>query len=152
MYSPPNLKLWRPRISVTLSSSCQTLLSKLWVIMLFPILFNVPFPGLVGVPPPKSRPRSPTRPAGFELAIPIVCPKFPTDLSQVVPVFRVMWLHPKRTSLTRLLEIDRVQSPTVFQIGAVVVPFPWSNCELVNGSVWYARVKRPEMRSLFVAR
>src|SRR5579862_8941827 len=136
MYSPPNLKVWRPRISVTVSSSCQTLLSKLWVTILFPILFKVPFPRLVGVPPPKSKPRSPTRLAGFEVGSPIGSPKFPTDGSQVVPVFRVMWLHPKRTSLIRLLEIVRVQSPTVFQMGAVVVPFPRSNCELLNGSVW----------------
>src|SRR5260370_32219230 len=124
MYSKPNLKVWRPRTQVIESSPCHTLLSKFCVTMLFPIQPIVPQFGLVGVPPPNARFKRPLSPAGFEFAMPIVWPKAPTELPQTVPVLRVMWLQPKRPSLTKLLEIDRVQSPTVFQIGAVTCPFP----------------------------
>src|SRR5260370_3239501 len=85
---------------------------------------------------------------GFEFGIPIVCPKLPTLGSQVLPVCRTTWFQPKRASLTRLLEMDRVQSPTVLQIGAVARPFPNKSCELLEGSTCIARVKRPESMSL----
>src|SRR5271157_5166379 len=145
IYSPPNLNAWRPRVQVIESSAWYTVLLKLCVTMLFPMLLIVPLPGLVGVPPPKSRPKRPTSELGFELGIPIVWPKAPTEGSQVDPVLRIMWFQPKRASLTKVLEMTRVQSPTALQMGAVTWPFAKRGCELVEGSVCIARVKRPEI-------
>src|ERR1700730_2343133 len=102
--------------------------------MLFPMLVKVPVPGLVGVPPPKSRPSRPTKLAGFEFGIPIDWPNAPTLESHAVPVLFTTWFHPKRRSFTRFGEMDQVQSPTVLQMGDSTVPFPSSSCELVEGS------------------
>src|SRR5258707_13447977 len=135
MYSPPNLSVWRPCVQVIESSPWYTLLVKLCVTMLFPILLSVALPGWVGVPPPKSRPKRPISAPGFEFGIPIASPNLPTLVSHVDPVFRTTWFQPKRASLTRLLEMERVQSPTTLQIGAVASPFARSSCELVEGSI-----------------
>ena len=79
------------------SSPCHTLLSKLWVTRLLPMLVSVPLPGLVGVPPPKSKAQEGRSVRiGLEFWMPIDSPKLPTDLSKVEPVFRVMWFQPKR--------------------------------------------------------
>src|SRR5215467_9419447 len=99
------------------------------------MLVSVPLPGLLGDPPPKPSPMRPSAELGFEPAIPMDSPNLPTLGSQVDPVLRMTWFQPKRASLTRLLEIERVQSPTVLQIGAVAKPFAKSGCELVVGSV-----------------
>src|SRR5690349_16864365 len=101
--------------------------------------------------PPSPRLSSPLIPEGLPFPMPIVLPNAPTLGRKLSPVFRVIWLQPNRASFTRLLLIVRVQSPTVFQIGAVDEPFAKSGCELVLGLFWYARVNRPLMRSLLVA-
>src|SRR5438552_12826181 len=120
--------------------------------MLLPMFVKVPLPGPLGDPPPKPIPIRPTAEPGFEFAIPIVCPNWPTLGSQVVPVLRITWFQPNRASLTRLLEIERVQSPTVLQIGAVAKPFPKRSWESVVGSVCLPRVKRPQSVSLLEIR
>src|SRR5215469_4391682 len=124
MYSPPNLRVWRPRVQVSESSYCQTWLLKLCVTILFPMLVNMPVPAWLGVPPPKSRPKRPINPAGFEFGIPSDVPKFPTEESQDVPVFKTMWFQPKRMSFTRVFDKVCVQSPTVLQIGPVTSALP----------------------------
>src|SRR5215470_5896922 len=96
-----------------------------------------------GVPPLRPSARRPGIPPGLELGMPIDSPKLPTEALNGVPVSRVMWFQPKRMSLTRVVEIDRVQSPTTFQMGATADPLASMGSELVIGSVSSARVNRP---------
>src|SRR5438045_7148155 len=102
--------LCRPCVHVTASSNCQTWSSKLWVLS--------PDPRLLTVVLAKLRARSPSRPEGLPLPIPMVLPNCPTPEAQQLPLLSVTWLQPTRASLTRLLPINRVQSPSVLSVGA----------------------------------
>src|SRR5262249_58519769 len=100
--------------------------------------------------PPKPRLSRPSIPDGLPFPIPMLLPSAPTVESKLLPVFSVMWLQPNRKSFRKLGVIVRVQSPTVFQIGADDDPLPNSGCELVLGLFCCALVNRQLIRSLEV--
>src|SRR6266480_1624655 len=101
--------LCRPCVHVTASSNCQTWSSKLWVLS--------PDPRLLTVVLAQLRARSPSRPAGLPLPIPMVLPNCPTPEAQPLPLLSVTWLQPRRASWTTFFPITRVQSPSVLDPG-----------------------------------
>src|SRR5881398_1516431 len=128
---------------MTESSSCQTWSSKLCVTRLLPNPFAFPLPAFKIFP--TLRASNPFSPLGFPFPIPIEFPNAPTPETKLEPVFRVIWLQPNRASFTRLGLMVRVQSTTVFQIGAVEEPLPMSGCEFVLGLFKLAAAHRQRL-------